>query len=224
MAMPTKKRLLIIILVDFSSDCLSHLAECDVAARGEAARHEPQGQRLGGWAVGWLHVAEPGVQPEAEALIEGDAPRGDVVDCGFHFEHYGEPTEHALQMLDKRFAKSLRAQLGLGGEVLNIDERAEVPIGDEACKLRAAVRLSLGDGDAQNAEPAFGLGYLAQLAHGATFVGRKAGLVEAAHGLEMGMLRCDGLELNMHGGGLGFELIKRKMALCSEKKMLNMFF
>lgn len=43
MAMPTKKRLLIIILVDFSSDCLSHLAECDVAARGEVARHEPQG-------------------------------------------------------------------------------------------------------------------------------------------------------------------------------------
>lgn len=218
MAMPTKKRLSIIILVDFSSDCLSHLAERDVAARGEAARHEPQGQRLGGWAVGWLHVAVPGVQPEAEALIEGDAPRGDVVDCGFHFEHYGEPTEHALQLLDKRFAKSLRAQLGLGGEVLNIDERAEVPIGDEACKLRAAVRLCLGDGDAQNAEPAFGLGYLAQLAHGATFVGRKAGLVEAAHGLEMGMLRCDGLELNMHCSGLGFELIKRKMALCSEKK------
>ena len=43
MAMPTKKRLSIIILVDFSSDCLSHLAECDVAARGEVARHEPQG-------------------------------------------------------------------------------------------------------------------------------------------------------------------------------------
>ena len=52
--------------------------------------------------------------------------------------------------------------------MLNIDERAEVPIGDEACKLRAAVCLSLGDGDAQNAEPAFGLGYLAQLAHGAS--------------------------------------------------------
>lgn len=165
-----------------------------MAAWGEVARHKPQGQRLGGWAVGWLHVAEPGVQPEAEALIEGDAPRGDVVDGGFHFEHYGEPTRRALQLLDKRFAKSLTAQLGLGGEVLNIDERAEVPIGDEACKLRAAVGLCPGNGDAQNAEPAFGLGYLAQLAHGAAFVGRKAGLVEAAHGLEMGMLRCDGLE------------------------------
>ena len=192
-AMLTKKRLSIIILVDFASDCLSHKAESDAAAWGEAARHELQGQRLGGWAVGWLHVAEPGVEPEAEALIEGDAPRGDMVDCGFHFEDYGEPTGYALQLLDKRFAKSFASQLRLGGEVLNIDERAEMPIGDEACKPRAAVGLSLVDGDAQYAEPALGLGYLAQLAHGAAFVGRKACLVEAAHGLEMGMLRCDGL-------------------------------